>query len=133
MAAATDPVFTDTPKTWAKALSASADGTPATRAPTNTVTLITGPADGAKVDLIVYQTYETALDPGVINLWLHDGSTHFLVDQVKILGTDGSTTAPGERAERSYPCLLVINGWTLQVSTTVASQVIDVTAFGGEF
>lgn len=134
MAAATDPVFTDTPKVWPTQVSATADGTPTARAPTGgATTMITGTTDGVKVEKIVYQGIDPALDPCVVNLWLHDGSTYYLIDQVKFLGTDGTTTAPCERFERSYDMLLVPTGFTLRQSCTVASQLIDIVAFGGEF
>jgi hypothetical protein len=131
---ATDPNFTYTPKVWGAQLSATADGTPASATPTGgVVTPVTGGASGSKVEEIALTTFETALDPGVVNVWLHDGSNYFLYDQFKLLGTDGSTTAPGERFNRQYPNLLIPNGWTLKVSSTVASQVGWVVCLGGDF
>lgn len=128
------PAFTATPKVWAKAVSATADGTPASHTPTGgTTTLVTGTANGYKIEEIAVVSKDTANDAGVISLWLHDGTTYFIYDDFKILGTDAATTAPGERYVRSYGILLVPTGWTLQISSSVASQLIDVIAIGGEY
>ena len=126
--------FSATPKTWAKAISATADGTPTSHTPTGgTVTVVTGASTGTKVEEIAVQGIDSAADAAVVTLWLHDGTTYFGFDQFKRLGTSATTTAPGERNVRSYGCLIVANGWTLQASCSVASQLIDVVAFGGDF
>jgi hypothetical protein len=130
---AASPAFAATPKVWAGNVSATADGTPTSRTPTGgTTTLVTGGSSGSKVEEVAVVGVDSALDASVVNIWLHNGSTYFLFDSFQMAGNDMSTTVQGERKPRQYQNLLVPNGWTLQCSCTVASQVIDVVCLGGD-
>lgn len=125
--------FASTPKLWVAQISATADGTPTSRTPTGgTTTLVTGGSSGSKVEEIVVQGIDSALDAAVVNLWVYNGSTYYLRDQFQMAGNDSTTTTSGEQKRRQYQNLLVPNTFSLVVTCTVASQVIDVTAFGGD-
>ena len=125
--------FSSTINVKGVSISATADGTFASATPTGGVgNLQTGGASGTQIYTMVFQGYGTSL-AGIINIWLYDGSTYYLVDQVKFLGLAGSTTASSERFVRSYESLLIpATTWSLRVSSAVASQKVVVTAFGGD-
>ena len=69
----------------------------------------------------------------VLNIFLHDGSTYHLVDQILVSAVTSSTTAVAFRARRQYENLFIPDNWSLRVSQTVSGNqsMIKVTAFGG--
>lgn len=103
-------------------------------APSTSVTVVTGGSSGTKVEEIVLQGTGTTV-AGVCNLFLHDGSTFHLYDQIPITAVTSSTTAVAFRAYRQYTNLLVKNGWTLKASHTVTgndTNKLKITASGGD-
>lgn len=102
-------------------------------APTHAVTIVTGGTNGTKVSEIrVIGTGTSVL--GVLNIFLYDGTTYHIVDSIAIPAVTASTTAVGLVLSKTYPGLIVPSAtWTLVAATTVASQLLNVTAFGGNF
>ena len=127
---AASPIFATTPKAGSAAVSATADT--GWTAPSNTVTIVTGGSSGSKVEEIIFQGIGVTL-AGIVNVFLYDGTNYSLIDQVKFLGVSGSTTASAERFVRQYSNLLVPNGYSLRVTSMVASQLVRVTAFYADF
>jgi len=104
-------------------------------APTNVTTIVTGGASGTKIEELVFQGVGTTV-ASVVNVFLYDGSTYHLYDQVLISAVTSSTTAVAFRTNRQYANLfLKDNNWSLKVSNTVAGNqsMIKVTASGGSF
>lgn len=128
---ATAPAFAATPAVGSGLVPATADTS--LTAPTNATSILSGGASGTKVEEIVFQGVGTTV-AGVVNLFLYDGTTYNLLDQVLISATTSSTTAVAFRALRQYTNLLVKSGWSLRVTNTVAGNVslVKVTAFGGD-
>lgn len=129
MAAA--PAFAATPVCWSGLVPATADTS--LTAPTNATTLGTAGASGTQVNEVVLQGVGTTA-AGVVNIFLHDGSTYHLFDQVQVVAVTSSTTAGAWRAARKYDNLwLPNNSWTLRATCTVAGlqSLVKVTAFGG--
>lgn len=131
---ASSPAFAATPK-WGSALVSATADTSYT-APSNSVVILTSGASGSKVEEIVFQGHGTSL-AGMINLFVYDGTTYRIIDQVKFLGVTGSTTASSERFVRQYSNLILPatggTTYTLKASSMIASNPIMVTAFYADF
>ena len=104
-------------------------------APSTTTTIITAGTSGAKIEEIAIQGLAT-LAAGIVNLWLHDGSTYFLFDQFALTTSPtASTTVAAFRVVRQYSNLILKSGWTLRASHTTTgndTSKIAVHAFGGD-
>lgn len=103
-------------------------------APSTAVTVLTGGSSGTKVEEIILQG-TASTSAGVCNIFLHDGSTYHLVDQILVTGVTSSTTAVTFRAVRQYTNLFVKNGWTLKAAHTTTgndTNKLKITATGGD-
>jgi len=101
--------------------------------PTNYSTVVTGGSGGTKVEEVdVIGTATTVAD--IVNLFLHNGTTWFLFDQITVTAVTSSTTAIAFRLSRLYNNLWVPNGWTLRASHMVTGNdnKLTVTAPGGD-
>lgn len=128
---ATTPAFAATPAVGSGIVPATLDTS--LTAPANATTILTGIAAGTKIEEIVVEGLLTTV-AGVLNVFLHDGTTYHLYDQFLITAVTSSTTAKAYRASRQYPNLVLLNAaWTLRVSQTVAGNQsgLKVTATGG--
>ena len=114
---ATNPAFASTVNVGSGLVPATLDTS--LTAPTNVTTIVTGGSLGMKVEELVFQGVGTTV-ASVVNVFLHDGSTYHLYDQVLVTAVTSSTTAIAFRTVRSYSNLLVKSGWTLKVTNTVA-------------
>lgn len=127
---AATPQFAGTPALGAAALSATADA--GYTAPANAATVLTAGASGSKVDEIVFQGIGSTL-AGTITVFLYDGATYHLVDTVAVPAVAASTTVTPWRLAKQYANLVLKSGWSLRCSSTVANQLVKVSAFGGDF
>jgi len=130
---ATAPAFASTPVAWSGLVPATLDAS--LTAPTNVTTLGTSTAGGTKIDEITCQGVGTTV-AGVVNIFLHDGSTYHLYDQFLVPAVTSSTTAKAWQSRRLYANLVLPNGsWSLRATVTVAGDVslVKVTAVGGQF
>src|SRR5438105_5492806 len=107
---ATDPAFAATVNVGS-ALASTVDTS--LTAPTAIATVFTAGANGSKINEIVVQGVLTT-SPGMVNLFLHDGSTYHLFDQVTVPTVTSSATAPAFRWNKAYPNLFLKNAWTLR-------------------
>lgn len=127
---AATPSFAATPKVGAGLLT-TADTS--LTAPSTVTTILTGGSSGSKVDEIIIQGVATTV-ASVVNLFIHDGTTHHLFDQVLISAVTSSTTAIAYRARRQYQNLLLpTTSYTLRAAVTVTSSGIKVSAYGADF
>ena len=76
---------------------------------------------------------------GLINLFVYDGTTYVLENQVPVIAITSSTTAPAFVANLSsnnnsnIMPLTLPTGYSLRATTSVAQTGIRVTAYGGDF
>lgn len=103
-------------------------------APTNVTTILSGGSSGTAVHELTFQAVGTTV-AGVVNVFLYDGSTYHLKDQVPISPVTSSTTAVAWRTRRQYESMFVKSGWSLRVSQTVAGNVslVKVIADAGDY
>lgn len=127
---ATDPVFYSTMLVGQGLVPATFDTS--LTAPTNVTTIVTAGSSGSVVDEIVAQGVGTTV-ASVLNIFIYDGATYHLVDQITITAVTSSTTATAFRASRSYANLRIPSGSSLRVSQTVSGNqsMLKVTAFAG--
>lgn len=103
-------------------------------APSTASTIVTGGSSGTKINEIVVQGTGTTV-AGIVNIFVHDGSSYSLIDQILVSAVTSSTTAVAFRAIRQYPNLVLpSNSWTLRATHTVTgndTNKLRVSAFGG--
>ena len=107
-------------------------------APSTVGTLITAGSSGTRIDYINIQGVATT-SSGIINLFIYDGTTYFLWNQVPVVAVTSSTTAVAYQAtlsSNSYANIMPLTlptGHSLRVTTSVSQTGIRVTAYGGDF
>jgi hypothetical protein len=134
---ATTPQFAGTINVGLAAVSATADtavatsGSAITPTAASFVTLLTAGASGSKVEEVTYTGTGTTV-ASLIRLYIYTGSVYYLYDTAVITVVANSTTAAPFRLTVTYTNLELKSGETLVVSSTVASQLINVVAIGGD-
>lgn len=99
--------------------------------PTNFGTLITGASTGTRIAEIVVKNAATA-SAAVVRIFLHDGTTYWLFDEVTIAAATPSATAATTRTSTGYNNLILPNAsWSVRVTTSVG-QTTHVTALGAD-
>ncbi len=117
---ATNPKFGGTPRVACAIVDATLDTS--LTAPTHSATVITGVAAGTKIEEIVIEGLGTTV-AAVCNIFLYDGTTYHLYDQVLITAVTSSTTAIAFRRVRTYENLMLAdNTWSLRYTQTVAGN-----------
>lgn len=91
---------------------------------------------GKKVPLITIQSTQTSV-AGLLSIWLYNGTTSYLIDEIPITAVTPSTTAVGFSVQRDYSTLwnsaIVLPAtYQLYVSVTV-QQNLTVLAHGGDY
>lgn len=123
---ALSPVFAVTPIVGMAQVSAAntnRDGTTGTY-----VTLVTAGASGTRIAEIVTQGAVTTT-AGMVRLFLTDGTTTRMFDEVSIAAATVSATVKGNRVSTTYNNLVIPSGWSIKASTHNA-EAINVWALG---
>lgn len=107
-------------------------------APTTVGTVLSAGSSGTRIDYINIQGVATTI-AGLVNLFVYDGSTYFLWQQVPILAVTASTTSPAfsallsSNSNATFMPLIFPSGYSLRATTSVAQTGIRVLAYGGSF
>ena len=86
---------------------------------------------GFRVDAIRVVCKGTSV-AGLIGIWLYDGTTSRLVDEIPVSAVTASATVDSFKAERTYATLSVTGTQSLYVSETVVNDA-TVYALGGVY
>lgn len=125
---ASNPVFAVTPRIGAVSV-ATADSS--YTAPTSVGTLITGASTGTRIAEIVVKCAATSA-AAIVRIFLYDGTTYWLFDEVTIAAATGSSTVQQTRVSTTYNNLILPSAsWSVRVTTSVA-QATHVTALGAD-
>jgi len=125
---ATSPSFAVTPRIGAVSIG-TADSS--YTAPTNVGTLITGASTGTRITEIVVKSAATSA-AAIVRIFLYDGSTYWLFDELTITAATGSSTVQQNRINATYNNLVLpSSSWSVRVATSV-SQTTHVIAFGAD-
>jgi hypothetical protein len=92
------------------------------------VTLLTAGASGTRVAEIVTQGAVTTT-AGMVRLFLTDGTTTRMFDEISIGAATVSATVKGNRVSTTYNNLVIPSGWSIRASTHNA-EAINVWALG---
>jgi hypothetical protein len=107
-------------------------------APTTVGTVLTAGASGSRIDYIEVMGVATTV-AGLINLFIYDGTTYFLWQQVPVIAVTTSTTVPSfvavlsSNSTSNVMPLSLPTGYSLRATTTVAQTGVRVIAYGGDF
>ena len=125
---ATSPVFAVTPRISSVSIAtAEASYT----APTSFGTLITGASTGTRISEIVVKCAATSA-AAIVRIFLYDGTTYFLFDEITVAAATGSATVQQTRVSNTYNNLILPSAsYSVRVTTSVA-QVTHVTALGAD-
>jgi hypothetical protein len=127
---ALSPQFAVTPRIGSIALSGSADTS--YTSPTNIVTVITGASSGTRIAEVVVQMTATVSSATMVRLFLYDGSSYYLFDEVAIPAATGSQSAKQTRVSTSYSNLVLpSSSWSLRATVHTVNAGV-VTALGAD-
>ncbi len=123
-----------------------------TRAPTATASLAAanisilvpasaGNGNGVRIDRIQVQACSSAFTAATaaqtVSIWLWDGTTAYMIDEILVTLTTPSTTAKAFNTFNTYTNLLLPPTFALYMSTsittTASTTALSVTAFGGSY
>jgi hypothetical protein len=125
---ATSPAFAVTPRIGSVSI-ATADAS--YTAPSGVGTLITGASTGTRIAEIVVKNAATSA-AAQVRVFLYDGSTYWLFDEIAVVAATGSATVAQSRTSTTYNNLVLpSSSWSVRVTTSV-SQATHVTAFGAD-
>lgn len=125
---ATAPAFAVTPRISSVSIATAESSY---TAPTNVGTLITGGTSGTRVSEIVCKCAATSA-AAIVRIFLYDGTTYWLFDEVTIAAATGSSTVQQTRVSTTYNNLVLpSSSWSVRVTTSV-SQTTHVTALGAD-
>ena len=147
MPANTAPIFPLAP--YAASLSLAAATACATRAPTataglaaaNILAFVPVSTNGLRIDTIQVKGASSAIaaatTAGLVQIWLWDGTTASLFDEIAVTAVTPSTTVSSFVAQKTYTNLVLQATHALYASTTVtttaATNALVVTANGGSY
>jgi hypothetical protein len=94
------------------------------------VTIFTAGASGSRLDSVTVKATATVAN-GIVRLFVHNGTTAFLLCEIIVLASTSSTTVTSFEDGRKLDMVLP-SGWSLRASTTIA-QPLNVIAVGGDF
>ena len=126
---ATYPVFAITPRLTTSTVSVAntnRDGTG------TLVSLITGATNGTRINEISVQATTTTV-AGMIRIYLYDGSTYRVWDEVAIAAATPSASVKGIRVATTYNNLILPSAsWSLHASVHNASESHNVIVMGAD-
>jgi hypothetical protein len=100
-------------------------------------TVFTAGSNGSRIDMIDVQATATTTS-GMIRLFVHDGTTAFLVAELPVVAVTPSATNPAYSQQLNtntmtqFLPIVLPTGYSLRASTNNA-EAFNVIAFGGDF
>jgi hypothetical protein len=126
---ATTPNFASTVRCGLGTLS-TAD-TARTGTPTNVVTVFTAGSSGSRIDEIDITATGTTTS-GVVRLWIYNGTTYFLTQEILVTAITPSVTVATFTSVLTFNNFMLPSGHSLRATTNNA-EGFTVAAFGGDF
>ena len=87
--------------------------------------------NGKRIDRIAIKSKGNS-SAGYLGIWLYDGTTSYLIEEIAISAVTASTTVPSFSTYADYSTLVLGPNDRLYVSVTVA-QDLNVVAYGGDY
>ena len=98
---------------------------------TGLVQLTPTSTNGKRIDEIRIKAKETTV-AGSVCIWLYNGTTSHLIDEILVSAVTASTTVDSWSAKKTYDNLVLPATYQLYVSVTV-DQDFNITAHGGDY
>lgn len=133
MAANTSPIFPVAPIVGIATLAAATavTGRANITGVTNLTVLTAASTNGTRVDAITVKCNVTSV-ASILCVWIYNGTTSYLFDEIDIVATTVSTTVDGPVVTRTYSTLTLPPTYQLYISETVQTN-LTVFAFGGVY
>lgn len=133
MAANVSPIFPETPVIGIATLTSATEITSRANitGTTGLVQLTPVSTDGKRIDSIRVKGKGTTV-ASILSIWLYNGTTSFLYDEIVIDAVTASNTAISDLGSRTYSDLALPPTYQLYVSQTVQTDV-NVFANGGDY
>ena len=127
------PVFAQTPATEIATLTTPTAITTRTNitGTTGLVALAATSTNGKRIDGITVKSKGTSL-AGILSVWLYDGTTSYLWDEIDLTAVTPSTTLDSMVATKYYSGVNIKGTQALYVSTTV-QQDLNIFAYTGAY
>jgi hypothetical protein len=123
--------FASTPRIGIAALTGTADTS--YTSPSSVATVITGVAAGTRINEVVVQMTATVSSATMVRIWLYDGTTYYLRDEIPIVAATGSQSVPQTQASRQYDNLVLpSSSWSLR-ATCHTNNAGNVQAHGADY
>ena len=131
MAVTATPIFPQTPVIGIAPLTTALTARTSLTTPwTGTVALCPVSTNGKRLDAITVKTSATSA-AGIVFIWIMDGTTAHLFDEIIVNAVTGSATLPSDQTTKTYYNIMIPAAYSLRASTTI-TQNINVIAFGGD-
>lgn len=107
-------------------------------APTTVGTVVSAGTSGTRIDYIQITGVATTIS-SIINLFVYDGTSYILWQQVPVVAITSSTTSPtfsavlSTNSNSNVMPLTLPTGYSLRATTTITQTGIRVLAYGGDF
>lgn len=133
MAANTSPIFPLSPTVGIATLTSAAAITSRANitGTTGLVQLVPTSTNGARVDNVTVKSKATSV-ASVLGIWIYNGTTAYLVDEIDIVATTASNTVDSFVISKSYSTMVLPATYSLYISQTVSTDVTAF-AFGGVY
>lgn len=133
MAANTVPIFPASPAIGIATLTAATAITTRTNitGTTGLVQLTPTTTNGCRVDAITVKSKATSV-ASIVSLWIYNGATSFLFDELDVAAVTASTTADSFNLTKVYQNLVLPPTYQLYISETVQTD-LTAFAFGGNY
>ena len=107
-------------------------------APTTVGTVLTAGSSGTRIDYIEVQGVANTV-AGIVNLFIYDGTTYNLWQQIPVNAVTSSTTAVAfntttstNNSQNVMP-MIIPTGYSIRATTTVVQTGVKVIVYGGNF
>ena len=126
---ATSPAFAVVPRIGVASL-ASAETS--YTSPSNVANVLSGAAGGTRIAEVVVQMTSAVASATMVRLFLHNGTSHFLFDEISIPASTGSQSTKQTRISTTYNNLVLPSAsWSLRAAVHSNNAGI-VTALGAD-
>lgn len=132
MATTATPIFPQTPLCEVAPLTTALTARTSLTTPwTGTVVLAAASTNGKRIDAITVKTSATSA-AGTVFIWIMDGTTAHLFDEIIVNAVTGSATLPSDGTTKTYTNFVLPATYTLRASTTI-TQNVNVFCFSGAY
>lgn len=125
---ASSPSFAAVPRVGAATVSTADTNMVSPASPPN---ILTAGTAGSRINAVILQALGTTT-PGIVRLWLFDGTAYSLIREVPIAAVVPSAAVPAFQTIVTFDHFSIPTGYSLRASTTIA-QAVRVIAMAADY